>query len=115
MAIKKSVVVSGFRPYRTSTVNLLTWGLIVDELATVLVDAVVGQVDEVVLDVLWVVAVGLQSKNVNTVLQGKADTWSAWYETQTIGSGENLTDGQRQGGDSCRSDRYFFRFFSLHR
>ncbi len=56
------MVVSGCRPYRTSIVNLLTWGLVVDELATVLVDAVVGQVDEVVLDVLWVVAVGLQSK-----------------------------------------------------
>ena len=41
--------------------NQVTWRLVVHELATVLVDAVVGQVDEVVLDVLRVVAVPLQN------------------------------------------------------
>jgi hypothetical protein len=39
-----------------------TWCLVVDELPAILVDAVVGQVDEVVLDVLRVVAVGLHQK-----------------------------------------------------
>jgi hypothetical protein len=38
--------------------------------------------------------------------------WSAWYETQTIGSGENLTDSQKQGGGSCCSAQDFFFFFS---
>jgi hypothetical protein len=39
-----------------------TWCLVVDELPAVLVDAVVGQMDEVVFDVLRVVAVGLHQK-----------------------------------------------------
>jgi hypothetical protein len=38
---------------------ILTWSFVVNKLATVFVDAVVGQVDEVVLDILRVVAVRL--------------------------------------------------------
>jgi hypothetical protein len=41
---------------------LLTWSFVVNELPAVLVDAVVCEVDEVVLDVLGVVAVRLHTQ-----------------------------------------------------